>query len=107
MCGAGGNLIYPPLFCPGETRRWSRVIFLQLLIFRRDALVKVNKYKHCLNFPTLITSDCLAGIKSAYLEACDLFLSNGIKIYKKIKTYFSRDMVIFFFFFFFFLSNLF
>ena len=96
VCGAAGNLIYPPIIAPGETSRWTRVFFLKLLLFRRDALVKVNAYREELVFPILITADTLSGVKKAYFEACEVFCSNGCSMVKQL-TKFSKDMFFFFF----------
>ena len=91
VCGAAGNLIYPPIIAPGETSRWTRVFFLRLLVFRRDALIKVNAYREELVFPILITADTLSGVQKAYFEACEYFSSNGCFIAKQM-TKFSKDM---------------
>lgn len=91
ICGSGGNLIYPPIICPGETARWSCVFFCKLLSFRRDALLEANCYSQEKQYPILVTSDCLSGIKDSYLKACELFSNNGLTLCKEI-TFFSKDM---------------
>ena len=92
VCGAAGNLIYPPMIYPGETARWTTQLFLKLLIFRRKALLSANQFAKKLQFPLLITADTLSGVKQAYFEACKLFCTDGCILYKTL-TFFSSDMI--------------